>query len=76
MIRFYLKIPKKFVRLIFLDGFCVVHLLFVRMGKFKLLAQFPVDHLAYPVVSSLILSLHKFTAFAYYVIDRFVSVIT
>ena len=36
------------------------------MVKFKLLVQFP--HLAYPVVSSLILSLRLFTAFAYLLI--------
>ena len=48
---------------------------FVRMVKFQFLAQFPVDHLAYPVVSRLILILCEFTAFAY-VIDRFVSFTT
>ena len=39
----------------FLDGFCVVHMPLVRMVKFKLLAQFPVDHLPHPFVSNLIL---------------------
>ena len=39
------------------------------MVKFKSLAQFPVDHLAHPVISGLILFLREFTAFAYYVID-------
>ena len=48
-----------------------MHIPFVRMVKFKLLAQFPVDHHAYPVVSSLIFFLCKFAAFAYYVIDLF-----
>ena len=44
----------KFEGLIFQETFCVVHIPFVRMVKFKLLAQFPVDHLAYAVVSTLI----------------------
>ena len=34
------------------------------------------DHLPQPVVSSLILILHKFRAFAYYVVEHFVSIIT
>ena len=57
MINLYLKIPKRFVRFIFKDGFCVLRVPFVCMIKFKLLAQFPGDHLSHPVVSSLILSL-------------------
>ena len=32
-----------------------MHIPFVRMLKFKFLAQFPVDHLAHPIMSSLIL---------------------
>ena len=39
---------------IFLDGGWVVHIPFVRMVKFKFLAHFPVDHLAHPIMSSLI----------------------
>ena len=39
------------------------------MVKFKFLAHFPVDHLAHPVVSSLVLLRCQFAAFAYYVID-------
>ena len=61
--------------LIFQDRCCVVHIPFVRMVKFNFLAQFPVDHLAYPVVSSLILIPCYFAAFAN-VIDRFVSITT
>ena len=57
MICLYLIIPKNFVCLIFRDGFWVVYRLFVRIIKFKLLAQFPVDHLPLEVLSSLILSL-------------------
>ena len=44
------------------------------MVKFKFLAHFPVDHLAHPVMSSLVLLLCQFAAFAYYVIDGFISV--
>ena len=46
------------------------------MVRFKFLAQFPVDHLAHPIVSSLILFLCQFAAFVYYVIDNFVSIST
>ena len=41
---------------------------FVRMVKFKFLSHPPVDHLGNPVVSSLVLLLCQFAAFAYYVI--------
>ena len=64
-----------FVRLILQDRFWVVHVPFVRRDKLQFLAQFPVDHLAHPVVSSFIL-LCKFAALAFYVIDCFVSVTT
>ena len=47
MIRLYLKIQEKFVRLIFLDGFWVVDIPFVRKGKSKFFAQFPVDYYYY-----------------------------
>ena len=53
----YLKIPEEFVCFIFLDGFLVVHILFVGRVKFKLLAQFPVDPFALPISSSVILFL-------------------
>ena len=53
----YLKIPEEFVCLIFQDGFWIVHIQFIRVIKFKFLAQFPVDYLAHPVVSNLILFL-------------------
>ena len=51
------KNPVKFVCLILLDRFRIVHIPFVFMVKFKFLAQFPVDHLPHPVVPSIILSL-------------------
>ena len=55
------------------DRFWVVHIPFVRMVKFQFLAQFPVDHLAHPIGSSLQC---QFAAFAYHVIERFVSIAT
>ena len=76
MIRLYLKIPEELVRFILLDRFFVVHIPFIRMIKLQLLAQFSVDHLAHPVVSSFILFLCQFAAFIYYVIDCFVSFTT
>ena len=57
MIRFYLKIQEKFVHLLFQNGFWFVNILSVRMTTFTLLAQFPVDQLLHPVMSSLILFL-------------------
>ena len=42
-------------------------------SNFKFLAHLLVDHLAYPVVSSLILLLCKFAAFAYVIEDFFLS---
>ena len=39
----------------FLGRILVMHIPFVHMGKFKLLAQFPVDHLSHPIMSSLII---------------------
>ena len=43
------------MHLILQDGFWFIHISFICMVKFKFLPQFPVDHLPYPVVSSLIL---------------------
>ena len=73
---FNLKIPENFMRLILRDEFWIMHILLIRMVKFQFLVQFPVDHLAHPVVSCLILDLRKFAAFTYYAIDRFVSITT
>ena len=58
VIRLYLEILEKFVRIILKDRFWVVHILFVPMVKLQLLAQFPVDHLAHPAVPSLIFFLY------------------
>ena len=49
----YLKIPAKFVRLIFQDEFWVMRIPFCSMVRFQFLAQFPVDHLPHPVKSGL-----------------------
>ena len=46
------KLLWEFVRLIFQDRFWFVYIPFVH--KVKFLAQFPVDHLSHPVISSLI----------------------
>ena len=53
-----------------------MHIPFVGMVKLKFFAHFPGDHLAHPVVSRLVLLLWQFVAFAYYVIDGFISVAT
>ena len=74
MIRLYIKVPQEFVRVIFWDRCWVVHIPFVGMVKFKFLAHFPVDHIAHPIVSSLVLLLCQFAAFAYYVTDGLISV--
>ena len=46
------------MRVLFQQRFRVVHIPFVRKVKFELLAQFPVDHLVHPFMSSLILFLY------------------
>ena len=75
MIYLYLKTTKEFVRLIFQDRFLVVHTI-CSNGQISVPLKFPVDHFVYPVVSCLILFLCYFAAFAYYVIDCFVSITT
>ena len=55
MIRLYLKIPESFVFLILLDGFWIEYMSFGSWGKFNFFAQFPVDHLPYPVVYIIVL---------------------
>ena len=57
VIHLHLKIPEEFVRLILQDRFCVVHIPFVRIVKLQFLTQFPMVHLDYPVVFSLLLFL-------------------
>ena len=70
----HLKIPENFLRLILQDGFWFVYIPFGSMVKFLFIAQFPVNHLLHPVVSSLILPLRYFATFADYAIGRFVSI--
>ena len=52
---FFIYLFIYFVRFVFQGGFWLVRIPFVRMVKFKFLAQFPVHHLVHPVVSTLIL---------------------
>ena len=71
VIRLYLKLPEKIMRLIFQNRFCVVRIPFIRMVKFQFLAQFPVDHLSHSVLYSFWANLlHSF----FCVIDLFVSI--
>ena len=69
-----LKILANSVRLILRDGLWIVYI--VRMVTFQFFAQFLVGQLFHPVVSSLILFMRYFAAFAYYGINRFVSITT
>ena len=54
---------------VLLDGFWILDIRFVHIVEFKLLAQFPVDHLAHTVVSSL----HSWWVFHTNVIEQSVS---
>ena len=53
-------------------GLCIYHSL--AWSNLNFLHISPVDHLDHPVVSSLVLLLCQFAAFAHYVIDGFISV--
>ena len=53
LIRRYLKISEICMHLILQDGFSFVYISFGCIIKFQFLAQFPLDHLSHPVVSSL-----------------------
>ena len=61
-------------RFIFLNRFWSVYIPLILIVKS--LAQFPVDHLSHPVMSTLIFRLWQFVAFAYYVINCLISVST
>ena len=74
VIRLYNKVPQGFVSVIFYEKCWVLHIPFAGMVKYKFLEHFPLDHLAHPIVSSLVILLCQFAAFAYYVIDGFISV--
>ena len=70
MIRLYIKIPDEFVCLIHRDRFCVVHIPFVRMVKFKFLAPFLVDHLIIIIIIiSSSSSSSKYTKFSLVVVS-------
>ena len=74
VIRLYLKAQENFVTLILQNGFWVVRIPSVCMVRCKFLAQFRVVNLSHLVVSSLIHFLWYIAAFAYYVLDSFVSI--
>ena len=57
------------------SGLCILHFFIFRV-KLKFFAQFLVDYLPHPIVSSLMLFLHEFSAFANNMIDRFYQYIT
>ena len=54
MINLYIEISVETVRLIPQDGFSIVHIPFVRMVKLHFIQEFPVGHLALPVIPNLI----------------------
>ena len=54
VIRLYLKIPEEVVSVILQSRFWVVYISFVRLVKLQLLAQFPVDKVAHPFMTSII----------------------
>ena len=62
------------MRFIFKDGFGDVHITFVLMVKFKLLSQFPGDHLPHIVVFTLILFLALFYCIPLSMFNRFISI--
>ena len=53
----FYNISGNFMRLFLWDGFWFMYILFVRMVKFHFLAQFPVDHRSYTLMSCPILLL-------------------
>ena len=55
-------------------SFWLRHIPFINMVKFLSLAQFPVDQISHPVVPCCVILLCYFNAFAYYVINRCISV--
>ena len=77
-IRWFICMSKSHMSLclILQDRLWFVHIPFVRMVKFKFLAQFPVDDISHPVVSSPILFLYKFTSFSDYMTGLFLSITT
>ena len=65
MIFLYLKIPEESVRFILQDGTWFVQKPLARIVKYKLLAQFQVDHPSHPYMFSLILFQCHFALFVY-----------
>ena len=56
-IKWSLKIPEIFMRLILQDEFWFMHIPFGSMVKFQFLTRFPADLLPHPVVPSFIIPL-------------------
>ena len=50
-----------------------MHVSFVCMIKFRLLAQFPLNYFPYPVVHAFELFLSQLATYAYYIIYCFIS---
>ena len=71
VIHLYLKISENFVHLILQNEFQFMHIPFGSLAKFHFLAQFSMNHLLLPVMSSLVLFLDQFAAFTY-VINNFI----
>ena len=76
MIRLDLKIPEDFIGLFYLGQFWFVPITLVSKAKIESFAQFPVDHLSNPIMSSLVFLLYRFAAFAYYMINLLISITT
>ena len=56
--------------------FWLVHILFVSKDEFQSFAQFPVDYLSNPVVSSFVYLLFLYATLVYYEINCFIAVTT
>ena len=73
----YLKIPESFMRLILQKGFWFVNIPFDSTVKFQFLAQFPMNHLSHPIVSSLAFFLRKFASLLLFTsLEFFTSALT
>ena len=66
--------PREFYASQFLGQIWLVYIPFVNMAKLQYLAQFPVDHFLHPFMLALEFLLFQFTAFAYHVVNDFISV--
>ena len=76
MISPYLIILDNFVRLILLDGFWIVHITICSHVLISNSCTISSGSLAHLAMSCLKLFVRLFTAFGYYMIDRFISITT